>query len=161
MGRAVESIAPELALMALLRSRLTRCTQTQRNLRSAFRLRGKSRRLHAFWDQFAQIHRFTCMSGITTEPFKARELRIVKKKIHLLNNRSLRPTRLFGSLFAIPLRLTVGMFLPVCGISVLLPCLPGCSSLPPAICRLQTVSQAALPPGFPSRRSYFSPWFGR
>jgi hypothetical protein len=85
------------------------------------------------------------MSRIATEPFKARELRIVKKKIHLLNNRSLRPTRLFGSLFAISLRLAVGMFLPVCGISVLLPCMPGRSSLPPAIRRLQTVSQAALP----------------
>jgi hypothetical protein len=94
------------------------------------------------------------MSQIATEPFKACELRIVKKKIHLLNNRSLRPTRLFGSLFAISLRLAVGMFLPVCGISVLLPCMPGRSSLPPAIRRLQTVSGLHFP-GFPLKTILF------
>jgi len=32
---------------------------------------------------------------LATEPFNARELRTVKQKIHLLNNPSLRPTRLF------------------------------------------------------------------
>jgi len=61
------------------------------------------RRLHALWNRYAQVHRFTfCEPETATGPFDASESRIVKKKIHLLINHPICPTRLFGPLCLFP-----------------------------------------------------------
>lgn len=76
--------------------------------------------------------------GFATEPFEARKSGIVKKKINLLRNRSIRPARLFGRTNYDVARFGRRHSLAELRVLVFILFLPKCSSSAPASCRFRT-----------------------